>query len=90
MTNKCENCNACNMCEDVVGSCEKAISYANAIYNKALDDLRNELKTHYTEYDVDSVLEDTDRYSYTMACNYLEDYIDKITEELKRGEEYEK
>ena len=87
MTNKCENCNASNMCEDVVGSCEKAINYANAIYNKALDDLRNELKAHYTEHNIDHVLGDTDYHSYTTACKYLEDYIDKITEELKRGGE---
>lgn len=87
MTNKCENCNAGNMCEDVVGSCEKAINYANAIYNKALDDLRNELKTHYIEYDIDCILSDTACFSYTTACDCLESYIDKIAEELKRGRE---
>lgn len=43
MINKCENCNASNMCEDVVWSCEKSIGYANTIYNKALDDLLNSL-----------------------------------------------
>lgn len=85
MTNKCENCITSNMCEDVEGSCEKAISYANTIYNKALDDLRNELKNHYTEYNIDLVLEDTNYYSYTTACNYLEDYIDEIAEKLKKG-----
>lgn len=90
MKNKCENCNASNMCEDVVGSCEKAISYANAIYNKALDDLRNELKNHYTEYNICSVLEDTECYSYTTACNYLEDYIDEMAEKLKKGGEDER
>ena len=31
------------MFEDVVGSCEKSIGYANTIYNKALDDLLNSL-----------------------------------------------
>lgn len=87
MTNKCDDCNASNMCEDVEGSCEKAINYANVIYNKAIDDLRNELKTHYTEYNIDCVLGDTDYYSYTTACNYLEDYIDEMTEQLKRGGE---
>lgn len=51
MTNKCENCIASNMCEDVAGSCEKAINYANTIYNKALDDLRNELKNRYNYTD---------------------------------------
>ena len=54
-------------------------------YNKAIDDLRNELKNHYTEYNIDCVLEDNDFYSYTTACNYLEDYIDEIAEQLKVG-----
>lgn len=47
MTNKCENCIASNICEEIDGGCDKTISYANAIYNKALDDLRNELKSRY-------------------------------------------
>jgi hypothetical protein len=85
----CENCIASNMCEAVVSGCDETIDYANTIYNKAIDDLRNELKTHYTEYNIDSVLRDTDYYSYTTACNYLEDYIDEITEKLKKGGEDE-
>ena len=56
---------------------------------KAIDSFQNELKNHYTEYNIDCVLEDTDYYSYTTACNYLEDYIDKIAEKLKRGAEDE-
>ena len=56
---------------------------------KAIDNFQNELKTHYTEYNIDLVLEDTDYYSYTTACNYLEDYIDKIAEKLKKGGENE-
>lgn len=82
MTNKCENCIASNMCEDVVGNCEKVINYANDIYNKAICDLRNELKNHYTEYNIDLALDSTGYY--TTACNYLEDYIDAITERLKK------
>ena len=57
----------------------------NAGYNKAIDDLRNELKNHYTEYNIDFVLEYNDFYSYITACNYLEDYIDEIAEQLKAG-----
>ena len=57
----------------------------HAGYNKAVDDLRNELKNHYTEYNIDCVLADTSFYSYTTACNYLEDYIDEIAEQLKAG-----
>ena len=57
--------------------------YNKAIYNKVLDDLRNELKDHYTEYAVDCCLGDTDYYSYTTACNYLEEFIDEVTEKLK-------
>ena len=53
--------------------------------NKAIDDLQNELKNHYTEYNIDCVLADTSFYSYTTACNYLEDYIDEIAEQLKAG-----
>lgn len=59
--------------------------YAEKQYNKAIDDLRNELKNHYTEYNIDCVLADTNFYSYTTACNYLEDYIDEIAEQLKAG-----
>ena len=62
----------------------------NAGYNKAIDDLRNELKNHYTEYNIDCVLEDNNFYSYTTACNYLEDYIDEIAEQLKAGGENER
>ena len=56
-------------------------------YNKAIDDFVKELKNHYTEYNIDCVLEDADFYSYTTACNYLEDYIDEIAEHLKAGGE---
>lgn len=48
---KCKNCIAMNMCADVDACCEKTISYANAIYNNALDDLRNELKSRYNYID---------------------------------------
>ena len=58
-------------------------------HNKAIDDLQNELKNHYTEYDIDCVLADTSFYSYTTACNYFEDYIDEIAEQLKEGRENE-
>nr|DAW61248.1 MAG TPA: hypothetical protein [Caudoviricetes sp.] len=57
--------------------------------NKAIDNFQNELKNHYTEYNIDSVLEDTEFYSYTTACDYLEDYIDEIAEKLKKGGENE-
>lgn len=39
------------MCEAVVSGCDETIDYANTIYNKAIDDLRNELKTHYNHID---------------------------------------
>lgn len=61
--------------------------YNKVIYNKALDDLRNELKDNYTEYTVDCYLGDTDYYSYTTACNYLEEFIDEVTEQLKKKKE---
>ena len=61
----------------------------NAIYSKAIDDFRNELKNHYTEYNLDCILSDSNFYSYTAACDYLEDYIDKIAEKLKEGRKHE-
>lgn len=86
-------------CKGLCGNYEKEIAemfikafedseyeYNNNIYNKALDDLKNELKENYIYYDVDCILEDTDCYSYTTACNYLEEFIDEITEKLKRGD----
>ena len=60
-------------CKGLCGNYEKEIAemfikafedsedeYNDNIYNKALDDLRNELKEHYTEHNVDNVLGDTD------------------------------
>lgn len=39
------------MCEEVECGCEKTRSLATTIYNKALDDLRNELKSRYDYID---------------------------------------
>lgn len=56
---------------------------------RAIDNFQNKLKNHYTEYNIGDVLEDAECYSYTTACDYLEDYIDEIAEKLKRGGENE-
>lgn len=75
-----KNSNICPMCDTY---CSYLAEEFENGYNKAIDDLRNELKNHYTEYNIDCVLEDANFYSYTTACNYLEDYIDEIAEQLK-------
>ena len=75
MTNKCDDCIASNMCEDVAGSCEKAISYANTIYNKAIDD--------FVKAIVDRGLSaNDDKYCITHYDNYLK-VIKEIAEQLK-------
>ena len=68
-----------------VEECMNSVLDIQKSYNKAIDDLRNELKNHYTEYNLDCILSDSNFYSYTAACDYLEDYIDKIAEKLKAG-----
>ena len=50
---------------------------------KTIEEFQHKLKKHYTEYNIDCVLEDTNFYSYPLACYYLEDYIDEIATELK-------
>ena len=81
MINKCDDCNASNMCEDVVGSCEKAISYANAIYNKALDELTSELDERFNGMEFSSGL--PTEGAWANARRQLRD----ISEQLKRGGE---
>lgn len=81
MENRCENCIANNMCEDVVGSCEKAISYANAIYNKSLDELTSELGEKFKGMEFSSGLP-TEGATWANARRQLKD----VSEQLKRGE----
>lgn len=82
MINKCDDCNASNMCEDVVGSCEKAISYANAIYNKALDELTSEIDERFKGMGFSSGLP-TEGATWANARRQLKD----ASEQLKRGGE---
>lgn len=84
MTNKCENCNASNMCEDVVGSCEKAINYANAIYNRAINELTSCLDERFKGMEFSSGLP-TEGVTWANARMQLKD----ISEQLKRGGENE-
>ena len=76
MTNKCENCNASNMCEDVAGSCEKVINYANAIYNKAIYELTSCLDERFKGMELT-----TESATWANARMQLKD----ISEQLKRG-----
>lgn len=84
MINKCDDCNASNMCEDVVGSCEKAISYANAIYSKALDELTSELDERFKSMEFLSGLP-TEGATWENARRQLKD----VSEQLRRGGENE-
>lgn len=80
MTNKCENCTASNMCEDVAGSCEKAIGYANAIYNKAIYELTIELDERFNGMELSSGLP-TEGATWANARRQLKD----VSERLRRG-----
>lgn len=79
MTNKCENCIASNMCEDVAGNCNKTINYANAIYNKALDELTSELEERFNGMEFSSGLP-TEGATWANARRQLKD----ISEQLRR------
>lgn len=79
MINKCENCNASNMCEDIDCSCEEAINYANTIYNKALDELTSELDQRFKDMEFSSGLP-TEGATWANARRQLKD----ISEQLRR------
>lgn len=85
MTNKCENCNASNMCEDVAGSCEKVINYANTIYNKALDDFLNEISESILWGILAKVMRRD--INATDGTDEVIDYLQKIVRQLKGGKE---
>lgn len=85
MTNKCENCNASNMCEDVAGSCEKVINYANTIYNKALDDFLNEISESILWGILAKVM--LRDINATDGTDEVIDYLQKIVRQLKGGKE---
>ena len=82
MTNKCDDCIANNMCDDVAGSCNKTINYANAIYNKALDELTSELDERFKGMEFSSGLP-TEGATWANARRQLKD----VSEQLKRGGE---
>lgn len=73
------------MCEDVAGNCEKAISYANAIYNKALDELTSELDERFKGMEFSSSFP-TEGATWVNARRQLKD----VSEQLKRGAENER
>ena len=72
---------------DGVATGEKIINVPDEVVKqiriKTIEEFQHKLKTNYTRYDIDCVLEDTNFYSYPLACHYLEDYIDEIAEQLK-------
>nr|DAG65359.1 MAG TPA: hypothetical protein [Caudoviricetes sp.] len=80
MGNNCENCIASNMCEDVVGSCNKTINYAKVIYNRALDELTSELDKRFKGMEFSSGFP-TEDATWANARRQLKD----VSEQLKRG-----
>lgn len=56
------------------------------IRNKAIDDFVEALKGKYEEEGFDKYLRVDDYYSYRDSCAMLEKYIDKIAEQMKKGE----
>lgn len=70
------------MCGDVDGSFEKTISYANTIYNRAIDELTSELDERFKGMEFSSGLP-TEGTTWANARKQLKD----ISEQLKRGGE---
>ena len=87
MMNKCDNCNASNICEEIDGGCDKAISYANAIYNKALDDFLNEISENVLWGILAKVM--LREIEATDGMDEVIDYLQKIVKQLKGGKENE-
>ena len=54
-------------------------------YNKAIDEFAEMLKEKYEEHNLDLCLRQNDYYSYANSCIQLENYIDKIAEQMKAG-----
>lgn len=54
-------------------------------YAKAIDEFAEMLKEKYEEHNLDLCLRQNDYYSYANSCIQLENYIDKIAEQMKAG-----
>lgn len=52
---------------------------------KATDEFAEMLKEKYEEHNLDLCLRQNDYYSYANSCIQLENYIDKIAEQMKAG-----
>lgn len=52
---------------------------------KAIDEFAEMLKEKYEEHILDLCLRQNDYYSYANSCIQLENYIDKIAEQMKAG-----
>lgn len=56
---------------------------------KAIDEFAEMLKEKYEEHNLDLCLRQNDYYSYANSCIQLENYIDKIAEQMKAGADNE-
>ena len=53
------------------------------IRDTAIDEFAEMLKEKYEEHNLDLCLRQNDYYSYANSCIQLENYIDKIAEQMK-------
>lgn len=83
MINKCENCNASNMCEAIDCGCEEAINYANTIYNKALDELTSELDERFKDMEFSSGLP-TEGATWANARRQLKGILEQLRRKYGR------
>lgn len=61
------------------------IEHDKEIRAKAIDEFAEMLKEKYEEHNLDLCLRQNDYCSYANSCRQLENYIDKIAEQMKAG-----
>lgn len=88
--NKERNCQKC--IHHISGLCCKwdcEMQTLEDYRNKAIDEFAEMLKEKYEEHNFDLCLRQNDYYSYSNSCMLFESYIDKITEQMKAGDNNE-
>lgn len=64
---------------------KKMNGHDREIKAKVIDEFAEMLKEKYEEHNLDLCLRQNDYYSYANSCIQLENYIDKIAEQMKAG-----
>ena len=65
--------------------CNLMEEHDKEIRAKDIDEFAEMLKEKYEEHNLDLCLRQNDYYSYANSCIQLENYIDKIAEQMKAG-----